>query len=402
MACSPPWANPRWAALATANSCASLERTCEALRLIDEAAVVLFSKVQSSEITRSGEKVGLGLLDLTKLLDSGGMLARPVANESLVGKDGAGRGVELLGLVDFAHGFRIAPEHHEGGGVPVVSLLVAGIELEGALIFAEGGGHFPIPVKESEGERAMGLGEGVVESDGFAGSGDGAGEGLRAGHGGELGHEVVAFGETGVGLGVIRVMHDGLGECVDGLIETAFGSAAPVIAAFEVELFGFGVGAVMGGSVRIAGFVPGATQEAKGIEGDRDEGENEYGDGQEAGAGMRGGCGCGEFRLGMRGRLGRGDSGWGGGGRFAAGDGGGVEPEGEFVGPGEDAAAFAGQAVDGEAAFFLPAFDGALVPAEEGGDFLPGVDAAILCGTPNRPGRHDEASKFGSMPGLLG
>jgi hypothetical protein len=164
-----------------------------------------------------------------------------------------------------------------------------GSSSKGALIFAQGGGHFPVPVEESEAERAMGLGEGIVEGDGFVGGGDGAGEGLRAGHGGELGHDVVALGEAGVGLGVIRVMHDGLGEGVDGLIEAAFGSAAPVVAALEVELLGFGVGAVMDDGVRIAGFVSGAAQEAKGIEGDGDEGEDEYGDGQDGGAGVRGG-----------------------------------------------------------------------------------------------------------------
>src|SRR5580658_865154 len=118
------------------------------LRLIDEAAVVLFSKVQSGEIAWSGEKVGLGALDFAKLLDSGGAVASPEADEGLVGEDRAGLGFELLGLVDFAHGFGIAPEHHEGGGVPVVGLFVAGIELERALIFAQSGGHFPIPVEE--------------------------------------------------------------------------------------------------------------------------------------------------------------------------------------------------------------------------------------------------------------
>jgi hypothetical protein len=63
----------------------------------------------------------------------------------------------------------------------VVGLLVAGIELKGTLIFAQGGGDFPVPVEESKAERAMGLGEGIVERDGFASGGDGAGETLRSG-----------------------------------------------------------------------------------------------------------------------------------------------------------------------------------------------------------------------------
>jgi hypothetical protein len=98
-------------------------------------------------------------------------------------------------------------------------------------------------------------------------------------------------------------MHDGLGEGVDGLIEAAFGSAAPVVAALEVELFGFGVGAVMRGDVRTARFVSGTAEEAKGIERDRDEGEDEYGDGQDGGAGVRGAV---EARIssGLGGRVG--------------------------------------------------------------------------------------------------
>jgi hypothetical protein len=83
-------------------------------------------------------------------------------------------------------------------------------------------------------------------------------------------------------------MHDGLGEGVDGLIEAAFGSAAPVVAALEVELLGIGVGGVMDDGVQIPGFARGATQEAKGVEGDGDEGEDEYGDGEGRRAGMRG------------------------------------------------------------------------------------------------------------------
>jgi hypothetical protein len=104
-------------------------------------------------------------------------------------------------------------------------------------------------------------------------------------------------------------MHDGLGEGVDGLIEAAFGSAAPVVAAFEVELFGFGVGAVMRGDVRTARFVSGTAEEAKGIEGDRDEGEDEYGGGQERGSAMRGRRRCGKLRFGIEAWFGRGDGG---------------------------------------------------------------------------------------------
>src|ERR1700735_3306396 len=62
--------------------------------------------------------------------------------------------------------------------------------------------------------------------------------------------------------------------------------------------------------------------------------------------------------------------------------------------PGEDAAALSGQAMDGEATLFFPAFDGALVPAKKSGDFLPGVDPAILGGTPNGPG-HGASSASG-------
>ena len=46
------------------------------------------------------------------------------------------------------------------------------------------------------------------------------------------------------------------------------------------------------------------------------------------------------------------------------------------MGPGVNGAAgFAGDAVDGEAAGFFPAHDGADVLAQEGGDFFPGAES---------------------------
>lgn len=70
--------------------------------------------------------------------------------------------------------------------------------------------------------------------------------------------------------------------------------------------------------------------------------------------------------------------------------------------PGEDAAALAGEAMDGEATFFFPAFDGAFVPAEECRDFLPGVDAAIFSGTGRCAGHHKGLNLSRMVPGELG
>jgi hypothetical protein len=41
-------------------------------------------------------------------------------------------------------------------------------------------------------------------------------------------------------------MDDGLSEGVERLAETAFGAAIPVVAAFEIELLGLGIGNMMG------------------------------------------------------------------------------------------------------------------------------------------------------------
>ncbi len=91
-----------------------------------------------------------------------------------------------------------------------------------------------------------------------------------------------------------------------------------------------------------------------------------------------------------RGRCGAGGRGRSGVPFAVAGGGdGGIEPGREFVGPGEDAAALAWQAMYGQAAFFFPALDGAFVPAKKGGNFLPGIDAAIFSGAGRCAGHHN-------------
>src|SRR5580658_341570 len=55
------------------------------------------------------------------------------------------------------------------------------------------------------------------------------------------------------------------------------------------------------------------------------------------------------------------------------------QPGCKFVGIGINAAFTAGDAIYRETAFLLPAAHGALVAAQEGGNFLPGIEALIGC-----------------------
>jgi hypothetical protein len=87
----------------------------------------------------------------------------------------------------------------------------------------------------------VGLGEGVVDLEGFDGGGLGLGPGLA----GQLDLvavvDGVAVGQAGIGQSVTGVLVDRLLEVLDGALERLLGPAVPVVAALYVRLIGVGV-----------------------------------------------------------------------------------------------------------------------------------------------------------------
>ena len=59
--------------------------------------------------------------------------------------------------------------------------------------------------------------------------------------------KVVTIGEADVGFGVVRIADDGLGEKVDGLIETFGRAFVPVVDSFEVKFLRLWVDLMRGG-----------------------------------------------------------------------------------------------------------------------------------------------------------
>jgi hypothetical protein len=65
--------------------------------------------------------------------------------------------------------------------------------------------------------------------------------GLTRRHQSVLPHQVVTIREPDIRLRVVRVVHHGLHKIIQRLIQIVRGALIPVVASFEIKLFGFGI-----------------------------------------------------------------------------------------------------------------------------------------------------------------
>ncbi len=80
---------------------------------------------------------------------------------------------------------------------------VAGVERDGPPVLGFGVLEVPPVPEERESQRAVGVGERIIEGNGLTRCGHGAGHGVGLGHAGVLGHQVIALGQASVSLSVV-------------------------------------------------------------------------------------------------------------------------------------------------------------------------------------------------------
>src|SRR5450631_1312926 len=135
-------------------------------------------------------------------------------------------------------------------GEPVVGLGILGIEFEGAAKFLFGVASVPHSPKSHKGQRCVGIGGLRVELNGFLGRGKRIEKSLVRGHGGEFAQQVVAVGQTNVGVGIAGIARNGLSEGVHSLTQALGSALVPVKTTFEVKLLRLAIGGEMQASGR--------------------------------------------------------------------------------------------------------------------------------------------------------
>ena len=108
------------------------------------------------------------------------------------------------------------------------------IEFQCSFVFAFGGAGIPIPVETGKRQGGVGSRRSLVEFHRLLCGGQRTGISLFRGHDTELTKQVVAVGQSSIGLGVARIFHDGLREIIDSLVEIFGSPLGPVILAFEI------------------------------------------------------------------------------------------------------------------------------------------------------------------------
>jgi hypothetical protein len=230
----------------------------------------------------------------------------------------------------------------------------ARIERDGLLVLPPGGGEVPVPVGLHEGQGEVGRGQPSVDRQRPPGRSARQRIGLRRRHQREFAQQVVAVGEADIGLRIGGRQMDRLGELVHRPVQALGRTPAPVVHAGQVEALG---------------------RERRRLGRDRDDHRRRRlgrpGKPDRAGRHhrqhrQRRRCGHSSPALAPRRPAGL----HGPAVRFA----GAAQPTLQLFHLGVDAASRAArQAMDRQAPLRLPAFDRALVLAEEGSDLLPGL-----------------------------
>lgn len=148
-------------------------------------------------------------------------------------------GVESKALVDFDVPFGVAMEGDQNIGVHKVSDGAAGVDLDGALKVAFGGGPVVVKVEGNIGEADMGLGQRRIKFESFEGVSFGFIENFRGSEIASIGAHEPDIGETGIGEGVVGIFLESKPEVVFGFFIAGLGNLKPVGPAFEVGLVRF-------------------------------------------------------------------------------------------------------------------------------------------------------------------
>jgi hypothetical protein len=99
----------------------------------------------------------------------------------------------------------------------------------GGTLFA--GTEIPITPNLSEGERAMGFGQGIVQLNGFPGCRYGTAFGLSVGHERIFVQQQISVRQASIGMGVSRIVDDRLSKVVTCPVQAVGRSLVPFEAA---------------------------------------------------------------------------------------------------------------------------------------------------------------------------
>ena len=156
-------------------------------------------------------------------------------HEALAGKDGMRRRIEFLSLAYLLQAFAVPPRQRKGIGIPRTGQRVRRVQFDGAaeLLFALH--KIPVAIGYGKGRGAMRFGEGIVQLDGPAGSGNGARAGPVLWHGGMFPQQVVCVRQADIHMGVARIVDNRLCEVIQGANQAVRGSLTPLVSTLEVE-----------------------------------------------------------------------------------------------------------------------------------------------------------------------